>query len=736
MIYTVQEFCDYVDTDLNAFIDEVASIGRNVSDEEKKAYAGSYPAVATMLNAAVRQNPKVAQAHISTSQLLLEYKLPAASAWCDLVLLGDTKEGKHQVIIIELKNYQKKSQDAPADFEGGMWHNGELITHPADQVKGYTEYCRNFHSAVHKHKAAVDGCVYFTQPLALDPYRAKPNDELAVDYKLFNTESAGDLSQFVATHIEKGNDQFAVEFINGVYQQDRNILKQVGESFLASADARPFVLLEEQRLGFNQIINTLRQRITDDQKEVFIVQGPPGSGKSAVAANLWAQAAVEFPQAERERNNVVFVTTNKSQEANWREIFKAYGSNMNASDFILSANQFHPGITLTCVANVLLPAFQRRKDKEKFFKTDDKGKQSLKFEHFREYTQYMLHNEERTNGYRPDNHFLCIVDEAHALWNPTANSYAATGQGWAHQAGPQAWHIINQSQISVFLMDSKQSFREYETTSESDIRAWAEELGAKVTVISLADLQFRCAGSKDYIEWIEGLFSEEAINNYREWKDQYKLTVVDYPSELDEYLQGKINEAKVEDEDYNSCRILSSYTEKWASHGLSVDHSNDMAFDFDLEDKDGARWQRYWNSDNVAFVQASKGKMKENPLSEVGCPYIIRGFDIDHIGVIMMDDIVHREDGWYINLAKVQETAIKSLRSKALKEHQQLRGKKSLKAEQVGLVKAFDPQTPITTQLFLAVAKGYRIIMSRAIRSAALYIKDEETRAYVRSLMQ
>ncbi len=30
MIYTVQQFCEYVDTDLNAFIDEVASIGRNV----------------------------------------------------------------------------------------------------------------------------------------------------------------------------------------------------------------------------------------------------------------------------------------------------------------------------------------------------------------------------------------------------------------------------------------------------------------------------------------------------------------------------------------------------------------------------------------------------------------------------------------------------------------------------------------------------------------------------------
>lgn len=728
MIYTVQEFCEYVDTDLNAFIEVVAGISRTVSDEERRAYAGSYPAVANMLNHAVRKNPSVAEAHISTSQLLLEYKLPAASAWCDLVLLGDRPDGKHQVIIIELKNYLKNSTDKPAAFEGGMIHNGELIKHPADQVKGYTEYCRRFHSAVHQYNAHVDGCVYFTQPIALKPYRQKPNDKLTVDYKLFNTESAEELSSFVAEKIEKGNKKFAVEFINGYYQQDRNILKQVGESFLTSADAKPFVLLEEQRLGFNQIMNIVRQRVNDNKKEVFIVQGPPGSGKSAIAANIWAQAAIEFPSENRKSNNVVFVTTNKSQEDNWRQIFQDYGSNMSASDFIIPANQFHPGLTLTSVAHTLVPAY---KNSEEHVRSRDKnGKVSLRLDKFRDYTKYMIDNG-FAQGYRKNNHFLSIVDEAHALRNPTSDSYLISGMGWAHHAGPQAWHIINQSQISVFLMDSKQSFREFETTTEENIREWAEELGARVTVISLAGLQFRCAGSKEYIDWVEGLFSFHPISNARKWGKLFPLTIVDFPSELDDYLRPILNNGNP------SCRILSSFTEIWqTSKKLNANHDGDLPFDFDLEDKNGSRWKRYWNSTNVAFVQASQGEMKRDPLSEVGCPYTIRGFDIDHIGIIMMDDIVIRNGEWYINFPKVQETAIRSLRSKALKEQQKLQGKRTLKAEQVGLVKAFDPNAPVATQLFLAVAKGYRILLSRAIKSAAIYIKDEETRNYVRSLLK
>lgn len=98
MLYTVREFCGYVQDDLNGLIDEVAGITRYVSDEEKKAYAGSYPVVADMLVQAMKKQPAIGDAHISTTELLLEYKLPAASAWCDLVLLGANEENRKEVI--------------------------------------------------------------------------------------------------------------------------------------------------------------------------------------------------------------------------------------------------------------------------------------------------------------------------------------------------------------------------------------------------------------------------------------------------------------------------------------------------------------------------------------------------------------------------------------------------------------------------------------------------------------
>lgn len=75
MLYTVRKFCSYVQEDINGLIDEVAGITRYVSDEEKKAYAGSYPVVADMLVQAMKKQPAIGDAHISTTELLLEYKL-------------------------------------------------------------------------------------------------------------------------------------------------------------------------------------------------------------------------------------------------------------------------------------------------------------------------------------------------------------------------------------------------------------------------------------------------------------------------------------------------------------------------------------------------------------------------------------------------------------------------------------------------------------------------------------
>ena len=164
MLMTVGEFRDYVRSDINGLITSVAKMSRNVGDSEKQELNASYIQVSKMFGKAIEVNPEFANVNIGSSEMLLEYKLPSASAWCDLVLLGDDDNNNHQVMIVELKNWRKDSKDMPGTYEGSILHNGKDELHPCEQVKGYTEYCRFFHSEV-RPSDEVNGCVYFTQKI-------------------------------------------------------------------------------------------------------------------------------------------------------------------------------------------------------------------------------------------------------------------------------------------------------------------------------------------------------------------------------------------------------------------------------------------------------------------------------------------------------------------------------------------------------------------------------------------
>lgn len=732
MLYTVQNFCDRVASDLNGFIDEVADINRNVSDEEKKAYAGSYPIVGEMLARAMARKPSIGSAHISTGQLLLEYKLPAASAWCDLVLLGDNAKGGQEVVIIELKNYQKNNDDAPGEYEGLMRHKGATIKHPADQVKGYAEYCRRFHSTVQGYGANVNGCVYFTQPIDLEPYRQAPNNHLTEEYALYNKDNSSDLAEYIIGKIEKGNETFAARFIDGYYKQDRNILRQVAQNLQAEEEsAKPFVLLDEQRFGFNRVMGILQERVKDGKKEVIIVQGPPGSGKSAIAINIWIEAVMKY-SAEKDCGNIVYVTTSSSQADNWNNIFNEYGKFYHAEDLALRSNAFNPGMNGGKMKDILLP--RMRKIDRKYVREDNPN--SLKYEYYEDYTNYMIaHN--MTSNYKDNLHFMSVVDEAHALINPAKEGFRCNKtSGWCFQMGPQAYHIIRESQVSVFFTDDKQSFRDNESTSVVDIEALAAHLGARVSKVSLDGMQFRCAGSKDYVEWVERLFTPNPLSNHNAWKDNFMINIVDYPSEMEKVLRGHIEEGD------KSCRILSSYSVNWNSgKDLDTKHSKEAEYDFDLEDKDGRRWQRYWNNPEGydIFVQSRSGsKMADDPLSEVGCPYVVRGFDYDYVGMLWLDDIFVRNGKWMVSIKNVKETSISTTRGRAVEEQKSLIRNRTIRMKMgdIDVVPAHDPMCPAAMALFKSVSEAYRINMTRAMKELTIYVKDPETREYLRNILK
>ncbi len=706
MLTTVGNFRSRVDDDCDGLISELQELTGRYGEEEATAWRRSLRQLSRIFRA-----ESFRPLHLyfgSRGNLALEYQLPSASSWCDVVLLG-RHANKPSAVILELKDWQTAG-DQPGRFEGLVLRKGVQELHPSDQVRGYTEYCRRFHSAVQEFEANVYGCVLFTRDPWTDAYRASPNDRLAMAYPLFTMAEQDVGASFPAYFQERLTESdapFAEAFATGRYRQERGFVAQIGAQILDPSNSA-FELLDGQRRAFAECSAVIRDNFhaagtTTPLKRVVIVKGPPGSGKSVIAARLWASLVTDQKLPE---GDVVMVTTSLSQYSNWQRLFdQSAEKGSGARGVVRKATTFTP---------LTGPAFVSGRSRF--------GDQWLAdAANWREHLRDMRARGVPFRSGTEDNvNLVSIVDEAHALINPE-HSDGRGRFGFVGNVGPQAYHIIRSSLLTVFLLDPNQGFRTQENTSYDDIREWARELGAGEPIeVDLAGMQFRCAGSHEYVQWAESMLAGSAVERNtvlaRTFLGQsMDVRIFNEPESWEQALRERLAEGR-------SARLLASFSRAWRTAKAANPH--DLApSSMDFHEPyfvagEARRWSRVWNvvqhADYTWFVAGRPGSpIADDPLCEVGCTYAVRGFDFDYVGLLWLDDLKWRSGQWLVSPEAVRETGYSNLPKRASAE--QAKGRPGA----------------ATAELNLRVAQAYRILLTRAHKGVYIWVPDDETREYL-----
>ena len=229
------------------------------------------------------------------SGIAIEYNLPNTAKRVDFLVSGYDANRSANVVIIELKQWEKlntvEGLDALVEtFTGGRERR---VVHPSYQAWSYAEMIRDYNEYAQIAGVNLWPCAY------LHNYMRVQNDPLDDPiYKDYLDEAPafakGDvrrLREFIKRVVETGDDsEILYEIDNGRIKPS----KSLQDAIVGMLESNPeFNLIDDQKVVFERIMELSRQCERDGKKRVLIATGGPGTGKTVIAMNLLARLTQE-----------------------------------------------------------------------------------------------------------------------------------------------------------------------------------------------------------------------------------------------------------------------------------------------------------------------------------------------------------------------------------------------------------------------------------------------------------
>ena len=270
---------DLVSNEIHEIIESAYQLktGRRVSKSELRSWQESM----RFMGAVIDDQDIPNDAGVS-----IEYSIPQTSKRIDFILTGQDSQKNDQVMIIELKQWESAElTDKDAIVKTRFQHGLAETSHPSYQAWSYSELLSQLNEAVYSDNIHLTPCAYlhnYTEDDVIKNSFYQPYLQKAPVFLKGKAEKEK-LKAFIKSFVkygDKSNLMFRIE--NGKIKPS----KSLADSLVRMLSGNPeFIMLDDQKLVFETAIK-LAKESSSKNKNVLIVEGGPGTGKSVVAVNL------------------------------------------------------------------------------------------------------------------------------------------------------------------------------------------------------------------------------------------------------------------------------------------------------------------------------------------------------------------------------------------------------------------------------------------------------------------
>lgn len=250
------------------------TVGRETATSELQAFANSLRYMDTVLQD--RDIPE-------DCGISIEYHLPQTSKRVDFIITGNDGSNDN-VVIIELKQWQKAALTNKDGIVNTHFKAGQSDTsHPSYQAWSYAALMYAFNATIEEEAIKLHPCAYL--------HNYQPDDVITNDFYSYYTEKApvflkpdavklrNFIKQFMK-HGDKSNILFRID--NGKIKPTKSLADSLKSMMKGNKE---FVMIDDQKVVYENA-KALAKHSNSKNKNVLIVEGGPGTGKSVIAINL------------------------------------------------------------------------------------------------------------------------------------------------------------------------------------------------------------------------------------------------------------------------------------------------------------------------------------------------------------------------------------------------------------------------------------------------------------------
>ncbi|HET7311473.1 MAG TPA: DUF2075 domain-containing protein [Mycobacteriales bacterium] len=255
------------------------ALGRRPADGEVRAWDRSLPVLADDLR----------DAGLADVEVLVEYQLPLSSKRVDVLLAGTHPHtGRPSYVLVELKQWSNAEPVEDADDLCYVDAYGRHpVLHPGEQVRRYCAFLADFSRALEDESDAIAGAAYLhnATEFGVSGLRSLPEDAFG---RLFTRERRGEFHEFLRARLAPSSGAGMADILlSSAVAPSRQLLKVAATEVQTREQ---FTLLDQQQVAYRLVLTAVERARAANAKQVILVTGGPGSGKSVIALSVLGEA--------------------------------------------------------------------------------------------------------------------------------------------------------------------------------------------------------------------------------------------------------------------------------------------------------------------------------------------------------------------------------------------------------------------------------------------------------------